>query len=424
MKMNRSKSIPEQLASDYFDEHDRQAKGTTGLVVGTVDMLASVVREARYRKLQTTVVIVQPGMSKSAVSEDMRALPGRHRPLPDRHLRHEASSNRQRLSPDHDAVDGIAPTSQCASWSMSVVGSGALGGFGIATGLRRVALDGAGQQRPPHRRLGAVADRMISPRVGLASCIPTRASRRYQHPPPSIHGGSSSPGGSSSNSSHPSASSCECAITRAVRCSCTSEAATTITCHSITSCGGRFTGSPPPTRGVLNEYAPFRILFVEVNHRQNHAVFALRVRSAQEPPADALFLERLDVLVALAFLLLTLERRRSGSLLLRHPPLLRRVPPRHGRHVDGHAHAGIQPGTTRRSRRRRRRRRRSTRQTRSSCAAIVADSSRLGGVEEPAEHHQRHLGGPGRVFDRDRPRSSCRWSRFVSPTGSRPQATC
>ena len=77
MKMNRAKSVPELLTRRLLRrERDRQAKGTTGLVVGTVDTLATIVREARYRKLQATVVIVQPGMSKAAVSEDMRALLG------------------------------------------------------------------------------------------------------------------------------------------------------------------------------------------------------------------------------------------------------------------------------------------------------------------------------------------------------------
>lgn len=77
MKMNRSKSVPELLARRLLRrERDRQVRGATGLVVGTVDLLATIVREARYRQLQTTVVIVQPGMSKAAVSEDMRALLG------------------------------------------------------------------------------------------------------------------------------------------------------------------------------------------------------------------------------------------------------------------------------------------------------------------------------------------------------------
>jgi hypothetical protein len=38
--------------------------------------LAAIVREARYRTLNVAVAIVQPGMSKSLASEDMRALLG------------------------------------------------------------------------------------------------------------------------------------------------------------------------------------------------------------------------------------------------------------------------------------------------------------------------------------------------------------
>ena len=77
MKMNRSKSVPELLTRRLLRrERDRQSKGATGLVVGTVDTLATIVREARYRKLRAVVVIVQPGMSKAVVTEDMRALLG------------------------------------------------------------------------------------------------------------------------------------------------------------------------------------------------------------------------------------------------------------------------------------------------------------------------------------------------------------
>jgi len=77
MKMNRSKSMPELLTRRLLRrEANRQNSGTTGLVAGTPDTLAAVIKEARYRKLQTTVVIVQPGMSKTAASEDMRALLG------------------------------------------------------------------------------------------------------------------------------------------------------------------------------------------------------------------------------------------------------------------------------------------------------------------------------------------------------------
>lgn len=77
MKMNRAKSVPELLTRRLLRrEVQRQEKGMTGLVIGNVDLLAAVVREARYRKLRATVVIVQPGMSKAAISEDMRALLG------------------------------------------------------------------------------------------------------------------------------------------------------------------------------------------------------------------------------------------------------------------------------------------------------------------------------------------------------------
>ncbi|MCB1356683.1 MAG: DEAD/DEAH box helicase family protein [Maritimibacter sp.] len=77
MKMNRAKSMPELLTRRLLRrEQARQAKGATGLIAGTNDLLATIVREARYRKLQTSVAIVQPGMSRAAVSEDMRALLG------------------------------------------------------------------------------------------------------------------------------------------------------------------------------------------------------------------------------------------------------------------------------------------------------------------------------------------------------------
>ncbi|MBW3546811.1 MAG: DEAD/DEAH box helicase family protein [Actinobacteria bacterium] len=77
MKMNRAKSVPELLTRRLLRrETNRQAKGTSGLIVGSMDAFATVVREARYRRLRATVVIVQPGMSKAAVTEDMRALLG------------------------------------------------------------------------------------------------------------------------------------------------------------------------------------------------------------------------------------------------------------------------------------------------------------------------------------------------------------
>ncbi len=57
-------------------ESRRQANGTTGLVVGDLDTLTSIVSEARYRRLRSSVAIVQPGMSKTKASDDMRALLG------------------------------------------------------------------------------------------------------------------------------------------------------------------------------------------------------------------------------------------------------------------------------------------------------------------------------------------------------------
>ena len=77
MKMNRAKSMPEQLTKRLFRrERDRRAGGNNGIIVGDVDTLAALVREARYRTLQVTVAIVQPGMAKSKASDDMRALLG------------------------------------------------------------------------------------------------------------------------------------------------------------------------------------------------------------------------------------------------------------------------------------------------------------------------------------------------------------
>ncbi len=77
MKMNRAKSVPEQLTRRLLRrERQRQGRDATGLVVGTLDLLAAIVQEARYRRLNATVVIVQPGMSHAAMSNDMRALLG------------------------------------------------------------------------------------------------------------------------------------------------------------------------------------------------------------------------------------------------------------------------------------------------------------------------------------------------------------
>lgn len=77
MKMNRAKSIPELLTKRLFRrEQQRQSSGTSGLIAGDIATLAAIVREARYRTLNVCVAIVQPGMSKSLASEDMRALLG------------------------------------------------------------------------------------------------------------------------------------------------------------------------------------------------------------------------------------------------------------------------------------------------------------------------------------------------------------
>lgn len=77
MKMNRAKSLPELLTSRILRrETNRQARGETGLVVGDSQVLHTIVGESRYRSLKSSVVIVQPGMSKALVSDDMRALLG------------------------------------------------------------------------------------------------------------------------------------------------------------------------------------------------------------------------------------------------------------------------------------------------------------------------------------------------------------
>jgi hypothetical protein len=77
MKMNRAKSVPELLTKRLFRrEQQRQAAGKSGLIVGDIATLATIVREARYRTLHAAVAIIQPGMSKSRASDDMRALLG------------------------------------------------------------------------------------------------------------------------------------------------------------------------------------------------------------------------------------------------------------------------------------------------------------------------------------------------------------
>ncbi|GAB3544119.1 hypothetical protein GCM10027404_00280 [Arthrobacter tumbae] len=77
MKMNRAKSMPELLMKRLLRrEQQRQADGKSGLISGDIARLAAIVGEARYRALHVTVAIIQPGMSKSRVSDDMRALLG------------------------------------------------------------------------------------------------------------------------------------------------------------------------------------------------------------------------------------------------------------------------------------------------------------------------------------------------------------
>lgn len=77
IKMNRAKSVPELLTRRLLRrESNRQANGKTGLVVGDLATLTSIVREARYRRLRSSVAIVQPGMSKAKASQEMRALLG------------------------------------------------------------------------------------------------------------------------------------------------------------------------------------------------------------------------------------------------------------------------------------------------------------------------------------------------------------
>lgn len=77
MKMNRAKSIPEQLVKRLLRrEQARHLHGRNGLIKGDLQTLAAIVNEARYRELKVSVVVVQPGMSASRASEDMLALLG------------------------------------------------------------------------------------------------------------------------------------------------------------------------------------------------------------------------------------------------------------------------------------------------------------------------------------------------------------
>ena len=77
MKMNRAKSVPDLLAGRLLRrEQKRRQYSRTGLVVGSDTILTKTVQEARVRRLHTTVAIVQPGLSKARVTEDIRALLG------------------------------------------------------------------------------------------------------------------------------------------------------------------------------------------------------------------------------------------------------------------------------------------------------------------------------------------------------------
>lgn len=77
MKMNRAKSIPDQLSKRLLRrEQNRQLQGRSGLIVGDPRDLAGLVRDARLYKLRISVAIVQPGLSKARASEDMLALLG------------------------------------------------------------------------------------------------------------------------------------------------------------------------------------------------------------------------------------------------------------------------------------------------------------------------------------------------------------
>jgi hypothetical protein len=77
MKMNRAKSFPDLLTHRlHRRERDRQKGGRSGLIHGDAATFTTIVKEARYRRLKTTVVIVQPGVSRKEITEDMRALLG------------------------------------------------------------------------------------------------------------------------------------------------------------------------------------------------------------------------------------------------------------------------------------------------------------------------------------------------------------
>ncbi|WP_245564017.1 hypothetical protein [Nocardia testacea] len=77
IKMNRAKSIPELLTRRLLKrERNRQANGRTGIIYGDLGLLVAIVEQARFRELRVQVAIVQPGMSRSKASTEMRALLG------------------------------------------------------------------------------------------------------------------------------------------------------------------------------------------------------------------------------------------------------------------------------------------------------------------------------------------------------------
>lgn len=77
MKMNRAKSIPEQLVRRLLRrEQTRQAQGLNRIIKGDLPSLAAIVNEARYRDLTLTAAVVQPGMSAAKASDEMLALLG------------------------------------------------------------------------------------------------------------------------------------------------------------------------------------------------------------------------------------------------------------------------------------------------------------------------------------------------------------
>lgn len=77
MKMHRAKSLSELLTRRLLRrEQRRQASGATGILSGDIDSLVAITQNARFLELRTTVAIVQPGLSRTAASEDVRTLLG------------------------------------------------------------------------------------------------------------------------------------------------------------------------------------------------------------------------------------------------------------------------------------------------------------------------------------------------------------